>query len=203
MPTAASVGTTTFREISVEPVLNRSGMDSLTVILKGRSSALATEIANWTRGRTYPGYPTMYLETRSHVDRGPVAEITLNFIGLLSTASTENGAIDFEDSITRQSVSITTDEDENVNFQYYAQSTTTRWISRGPQIPTTPKFKGRVPTEVPVNALFAPDPPNYSGSIAGKYKGVGRLAQFTRSRVAPGVWMVVETWEIMVEPKND
>lgn len=199
MPTAASVGTTTFREVSVEPVVNRSGADTLTVILKGRSTDLATTSANWRRGATYPGYPTMYLETKSYVDRGPVSEITLNFLGLIDSVSLGDTISDIESAISRQSVSLTTSTDETVDFQYYAQSQTTRYIVYSQLAPTFPRYPKQAPTQIPVNQLFAPNPPKYTGTITNRYRPVSRLSQFTRTRVAKGVWVVSETWEDMIE----
>lgn len=200
MPTPSSVGTTTFRATAIGETLSRNGFDLLTVILRGASSGLAAELANWTRGRTYPGYPNMFLETRDSKDHGPVAEITLNFTGFLTSSAGASEIIDVTDDISRQSVTLTTDEDENVSFNFYAQVTTTRWMYRGEFMPIQPKYPGVVPSVIPTNILFQPDPPNYVGSIAGRYKGRGRMSQFSRQRLAPGVWGVVESWEVLIEP---
>jgi hypothetical protein len=201
MPTPAGKGTTSFREVSVQETVSRSGMDGLTVVLKGIHSALSATKATWTRGKTYPGYPNMFLETKDSIDRGPVAELTLNFIGFID-ATIDNGVVDIEDSISEQSVTLNTDADENVSFKYFAQVTTVRWLYRGSAMPRTPKFPGVVPSSIPTNMLFQPDPPNYSGSISGRYEPVGRLAQFTRTRLAPSVWAVVESWENLIEPQS-
>lgn len=200
MPTAASVGTTTFRAVSISETLSRTGFDTLTVVLKGAASGLSAELANWTRGRTYPGYPNMFLETRDSTDRGPVVEITLNFTGFLTSSAGASEVIDVSDDISRQAVTITTDADENVSFSFYAQVTTTRWIYRGTSMPVQPKYPGVVPSVIPTNILFQPDPPNYEGSVAGRYKANGRMSQFSRQRLAPGVWGVVESWEVLIEP---
>lgn len=200
MPTALSVGTTTFRAVEINETLSRTGFDSLTVVLKGAASGLATELANWTRGKTYPGYPNMFLETRDSRDRGPVAEITLNFQGFLSSSPGTSDVIDISDSISRQAVTLTTDADENVSFSFYAQVTTTRWIYRGQFMPKQPKYPGVVPSTIPTNILFQPDPPNFEGSISGQYKANGRMSQFDRQRLAPGVWGVIESWEVLIEP---
>lgn len=141
----------------------------------------------------------MYLETKDSIDRGPVAELTLNFIGFID-ATSDNGVVDIEDSITSQSVTINTSDDENVSFRYFAQATTVRWIFRGKDLPVRPRFPGIVPSTIPTNLLFQPDPPNYKGSISGRYNPIGRLAQFTRTRLAPSVWAVVESWENLIEP---
>ena len=104
MPTPLFLGNTDFREVETNPVVNRTGLDSLSVTLKGRSTALATELLNWPMGVTYPGYPNMFLDTRSTRDRGPIAEISLSFSGFITSYVPENGLIDVDDQITRQSV---------------------------------------------------------------------------------------------------
>lgn len=199
MPTPNGVGTTTFREVSVEETVSRSGMDSLTVTLRGAATNLAATKALWTRGKTYPGYPNMFLETRNSYDRSPVVDLVLTFIGFIDITR-DNGVVDIEDNISAQSVTLNTNKDENVNFQYFAQSTTTRWIYRGTDKPTRPRFPGVVPSYINVGYLFAPDPPNYVGSISGRYKPVGKLIQFSRTRLAPSVWAVIETWENRIDP---
>jgi hypothetical protein len=200
MPTPLSRGNTDFREVSVREVANRSGMDGLTVILKGRQSALQAERNKWPKGAKYPGYPYMVLETKESEDRGAVCELVLNFVGLLNTTLPNNGKIDTTDSISRQSVTLNTNADENVSFSYYAQQTTTRWMFYGVRGPTAPRFRAVVPSSIPISQLFNPDPPNYTGSIVNRYKVNGRLAQFDRQEVSSGVWMVVESWDIQVEP---
>jgi len=199
MPTPIGKGTTTFREVSVQETVSRSGLDGLTVVLRGIHSGLATEKAKWKRGANYTGYKNMYLETKDSIDRGPVAELTLNFIGYIDSTS-DNGVVDIEDSISSQSVTINTTDDENISFRYFAQATTVRWIYRGSESPARPRFPGVVPSSIPTNLLFQPDPPKYTGSISGRYEPVGRLAQFTRTRLAPSVWAVVESWENLIEP---
>jgi hypothetical protein len=201
MPTPVGKGTTTFREVSVQETVSRSGLDGLTVVLRGIHSGLTVEKKKWKRGASYTGYSNMYLETKDSIDRGPVAELTLNFIGFID-ATSDNGVVDIEDSITSQSVTINTSDDENVSFRYFAQATTVRWIFRGKDLPVRPRFPGIVPSTIPTNLLFQPDPPNYKGSISGRYNPIGRLAQFTRTRLAPSVWAVVESWENLIEPAS-
>lgn len=202
MPTPISVSNTAFREVSTQETVSRSGLDGLTVILKGAASALQAERNKWKRGDTYPGYRNMYLETKDSTHSGPVANLILSFIGFIDSP-TSNVVVDIDDSITAQSVTLNTDEDENVNFRYFAQSATTRWISRGANPPARPRFPGIVPSTIPTDYLFAPDPPNYIGSISGRYKATGRLVQFQRTRLAPSVWAVVETWENLIEPTSE
>lgn len=200
MPTPLSVGNTDFREVSVREVVNRGSMDGLTVILKGRQSALQAARDAWPKGSRYPGYPYMVLETKESEDRSAVCELTLNFVGLINKILPDNGRIDTSDSISRQSVTLNTTDDENVSFSYYAQQSTTRWIYYGVRGPTAPRFRAVVPSSIPTTQLFGPDPPNYTGSITNRYKVEGRLAQFDRQEISPGVWMVVESWDIQVEP---
>ena len=200
MSTALGVGTTSFRAVSVDEGIARDGLDSLTVTLRGKATGLAVESALWTRGRTYPGYTSMYLQSKSTADRGPVAEIVLNFIGFIESSSLEGGLVDLDDGISLSSVRLNTDEDEDVTFSYYAQSSTWKWISRGPSKPEQPKFRAVVPSAINTSNLFSPYPPNYNGSIAGRSKNEGRLAQFQRTRLAPSVWSVVETWETLIVP---
>lgn len=203
MPTPLYLGNTNFREVETNPVVNRTGLDSLSVTLKGRSTSLASELTSWPMGRTYPGYSNMYLDTRSTRDRGPIAEIALSFSGFITSFVPDNGLIDVDDQITRQSVSLTTEDDETVTFAYYGQSTTYRWLSKGPQMPTAPKFRASVPTEINVNKLFRPFPPQFKrGDVAGRFITEGRLSSFSRTRLAASVWAVTETWDVLIEPKE-
>jgi hypothetical protein len=200
MSTPLYVGTTTFREVAANPVVNRNGLDTLTIVLRGKVADLAAQTLLWTRGISYTGYPNMFLDSKSTVDKGPVAEITLNFIGFIESGSLRNGLIDRKDGISRQSVTLNTDDDEDITFAYYSQTTTARWISRTAAIPQAPRFPATVPTTIPIAQLFAPYPPKYTGSISGRYKVEGRLSQFDRDELSPSVWSVVESWEILIEP---
>jgi len=200
MPTPLYVGSTGFREIETNPTVNRGGLDTLTVTLKGRVSDVPAELSKWRMGVTYPGYPNMYLESRSLQDKGPIVELSLNFTGFIDFFSHEGGLIGISDKITEQSVTLNTDEDENVTFAYFAQSTSYRWISKSLTRPGAPKFRGIVPASFSAKLLFRSFPPNYKGSISGRYKLEGRLSEFTRDPLARGVWAVTETWENLVEP---
>lgn len=201
MPTAASVGTTSFRDYSVEPHKSFDGPDSLVVVRRGVVSSITTEIAAWKRGAAHATYRNMYLQTISWQERGPVADVTLVYSGYLDATDSDNGVIDISDDIAEESVTLTTDEGENVNFRYFAQTTTTRWISRSTVSPPRPRFPGIVPTTLPTGFLRQPNPPNYTGSISGQYKLEGVLAGFQRVRLAKSVWAVVETWKNLVEPQ--
>jgi hypothetical protein len=203
MPTPLYLGNTDFREVETNPVVNRTGLDSLSVTLKGRSTALAAELLKWPMGINYPGYPNMFLDTHSTRDRGPIAEIALSFRGFITSYVPENGLIDVDDQITRQSVSLTTESDETVTFAYYGQVTTYRWLSKGTEIPSLPKFRARVPSSININNLFRPFPPQFNrGDVAGRYRTEGRLSGFSRTRLAASIWAVTETWEILIEPKE-
>jgi len=197
MPTAISVGNTNFREVARSLTVNRVAIDSLTVTLRGRSSALLDAWKTYDPGERDSVYSNMYLESKSFTDQGPVSEITLNYSGIASADPAAEG----ENSITLQSVSLTSDEGDNVTFSYFAQSSTTRWIAKL-RLPMQPKYRGQPPSSIPTEQLFNPSPPDYSGSISGQYNAVQRLTSFTRSQVAPQVWVVTETWETMIEPKT-
>jgi hypothetical protein len=194
MPTAISVGNTDFREVARSLTVNRVAIDSLTVTLRGMSSALSAKWNEYDSGERDSVHSNMYLESKSFTDQGPVSEITLNYSGIAGADPDAEG----ENSITLQSVSLTTDEGENVTFSYFAQSSTTRWITKG-SIPTEPRYRGQPPSSIPTEQLFNPSPPNYTGSIAGQYEAKQRLTTFTRSQVAPRVWVVTETWETLIE----
>jgi len=201
MPTPTGVGTTTFREIARSITVNRTTMDSMTVTLKGRAALLSSTWNSYVVGSPDSTYSSMFLESKSFTDQGPAAEITLNYSGIAGSTPQAEG----ENSITLQSVSLTTDEDENVTFSYFAQSTTHRWIARG-SIPTLPRYQGQPPSQIPTEQLFRPTPSNYNGSIAGRYKPIQRLTSFTRTPIASSgspanaVWLVTETWETLIEP---
>lgn len=201
MPTPVYVGLTdTYTVSSIEPFVDRQGFDTLIVRLRGKSTALTANLADWSRGDTYPGYPNVSLETkRSSQSRG-IGEIELSFSGFIESGDPENGLIDVVDEITEQTVALTSDAGENVQFQYHAQQTTSRWLHRGAAQPRSPKFKGVVSSDVNVLTLFNPQPPDFSGSVKANSKKVGRLVQFTRTRLSPNVWGVIETWQNRIEP---
>ena len=200
MPTPIYVGNVSFRVKSITPVVNRAGVDTLNVILQGSASLLSTEFATWTCGvSSYPSFPNMRLETKDYVDAGPLSTITLNFIGYISSTLPKNGFIGTSDGLSIQTVTLTTDDEESVTFYYMAQSTTTRWMYRGSSIPTSPRFRLQVPSTIPTNKLFSPNPASYTGSVSGRYRVIGNLSQFTRTDIAPNVWEVMETWETLIE----
>ena len=145
MPTPEYIGYTSFRLFSYVETEGEE-VDTLSYVLKGDLDDLATESANWTRGKvgTSIGYPNMYLQSKT-VNAGgssSFATITLSFAGYLTSAL--NNPIDISDSITLQSATLLSDEldsegrDQNIQVQYMAQQTSTRWIYRGPFSPTAP-----------------------------------------------------------------
>jgi hypothetical protein len=207
MPTAASRGTTSFRDYSVDSNKGFDGPDTLTVTRRGAvgiaNANLNAELAQWRRGAAHSSYRNMFLQTVSWQERGPVCDVILNYLGYLDATDTDGGVIDITDDIAEESVTITTSTGENVNFRYFAQTATTRWISRSRAFPTRPRFPGVVPTSLPVGLLRQPNPPKYTGSIAGKYKLEGVLAGFQRTRIAKAVWAVTETWKNLVEPEDE
>jgi hypothetical protein len=203
MPTPLYVGLSdTYTEASVDEFVSRSDMDTLRVLLRGKYSSLDSQFNLWNRGDIYTGYPNMALESKGKRKRGPIGEIELSFIGFINATTPENGLVDIVDDITEQSVSLTSNEDENVTWQYYGQQTTYRWVSRSATKPTTPKFSAIVPSTIPTNFLFNPYPSNYTGSFTSSYQIRGRLAQFQRTRLSPQMWGVVETWINRIEPAD-
>jgi len=200
MPTPSGRGNTSFRDYSVEPSKGFDGPDSLVVIRRGALSGITAEVATWKRGARHATYRDMYLQPVSWVERGPVADVTLSYSGFIDSTDTDSGVIDISDDIAEESVTVTTSTGENVNFRYFAQTATTRWISRNSTAPPNPRFPGVVPTSLPVGFLRQPNPPNYTGSISGTYKLEGVLAGFQRVRLAKSLWAVVETWKNLVEP---
>lgn len=204
MPTAASRGTTSFRDYSIDFTKGHDGADTMSITRRGAvgtgNAQLNAELALWKRGAAHATYKAMYLQTVSWQERGPVCDVVLNYLGFLDATDTDSGVIDITDDITDESVTITTSTGENVNFRYLAQTATTRWISRSSKIPSRPRFPGVVPTTLPVGFLRQPDPPNYSGTKAGRYKLEGVLVSFQRTRLSKSVWAVIETWKNLVEP---
>lgn len=201
MPTPNSVANTNFRDYSVEPSKSFDGPDSLIVTRRGAVSGLTAEVALWKRGAVHSVYKNMFLQTISWQERGPACDVILAYLGYLDTTDSDNGVIDISDDIAEESVTITTSDNENVNFRYFAQTTSTRWIYRGAIAPSRPRFPGIVPTSLPVGLLRQANPPNYTGSISGAYKLEGVLVGFQRTRLAKGVWGIVETWKNLVEPQ--
>lgn len=203
MPTPLYVGLSdTYTVAEITEDVSRPDMDMLRVLLRGKYSSLDAQFALWTRGMAYPGYANVSLDHKSKRKRGPIGEIDLIFIGFIEMSDPENGLIDIVDDITEQSVSLTSSADENVTWQYYGQQTTYRWVSRSTTKPASPKFRAIVPSTIQTNFLFNPYPSNYTGSFSDSYQIRGRLAQFQRTRIAPKLWSVTETWINRIEPAD-
>jgi hypothetical protein len=203
MPTPISVANTAFREVSVQETKNRGGMDSVSIRLRGVASALAAAKATYRRAGKYGSYSTMGIETIDSTDSGPVAEISITLLGFIDAVDSQNGVVSITDDISAQSVTINTDADENITFNYFSQTTSVRYISRTAQSPRNTKYPGVVPSAVATGTLFQPNPPKYTGSISGRYKLVGRLISFQRERIADNVWAVAETWSNLIEPVQE
>lgn len=199
MPTPASKGNTAFRDISVDSDTSLGGAATLTVTRRGAASGLAAEVAKYKLGAKSASYPQMFLQTISWQEKGPVADIVLTYQGSLS--KTDN-AVNITDDIAEESVTITTDTGENVNFRYFAQTTSYSYIATGKFPPKSPKYPAVVPSNLPVGFLRQPNPPNYTGSISGAYKLEGILVAFQRERLAEDSWQVTESWKNLVEPVN-
>jgi len=200
MPTPISVANTAFREVSVQETKNRGGMDSVSIRLRGAASALSSARAAYRRAGQYGTYKTMAIETIDSTDSGPVAEINLTLLGFIDAIDSKNGVVAVTDDISGQSVTINTDASENITFNYFAQTTSVRYISRTKDAPRNTRYPGVVPSSIATGTLFQPNPPKYTGSISGRYKLVGRLISFQRERVADNVWAVAETWANLIEP---
>jgi len=199
MPTPASRGNTAFRDISVDSDTSLGGAATLTVTRRGAASLLTAEVAKYKLGAKNASYPLMFLQSISWQEKGPVADLVLSYQGSLSK---KDNAVNISDDIAEESVTITTDTGENVNFRYFAQTTTYSYIATGKFAPTRPRYPAVVPSSLPVGQLRQPNPPNYTGSISGAYKLAGILVAFQRTTLAEDSWEVTESWKNLVEPVN-
>lgn len=200
MATPTNIDDCSFRVTSQSWGVSFDGADTLTEIQKGAASLLSAADASFTRYSTHGTYTSMYLINKRVDDRGPVAQITLEYLGKKETLDPNSGLIDIVDDVAESSVQLVSDEGENVSFKYYAQQVTYRWMSRQTATPTLPKFSLNVPTSIPTGFLFAPSPAKYDGSFATSYAINARLAGFRRTRLAPELWAVSETWRLVIEP---
>jgi hypothetical protein len=209
MATPLFKGTTSFRLISEDDAENRSGLDRYTAVFQGEYADLDAEKAKWPRGTSTAstlGHSNMRLVSmRSAQPQSPFATLTLEFEGFLSN-TTSSEPIDITDAISLQAVTLVSDEtdadgnDVNVQVQYYAQTTTSRWIHYGTNQPLRPKYPTVLQSEIDSSAIFNPYPAKYPGSL--QYRTLGILSEFRRERIVPGVWAVVETWTNRIEPKT-
>lgn len=197
MSAPSYIGTTTFRETSRTPNTSQNGVDTMTVVRRGRWALLAAEEANFPKGVADSEEPAMYLQSRSSRSAGVFSTLTLQYAGYLGESDAEDGLINVTNSIVEQSVTLDTDAGENVDFKYYAQTTVWKWIHRGASAPLSPKYPLVVDSSIGVGNLFDPNPVTYSGAV--DYKVVGRLNSFNPERLARGVWAVSEGWIQKIE----
>lgn len=199
MPTPLTRGNVNFQEREVSRRKSRRGIDGLTVVLRGATSLLAVEEAKWTKGRTYPGYPTMFLEEINVSDKGVVSDIELSFSGFL-TPPQGNGLVDVSRDVSLSSVQLSSSGGDNVSVNYYSQSTTFRWLADFPN--PRPRFRNliSVPVDFPPGAIFNFSPPRFSGSLGASYKVLARLNQFQISELGSRAYSVTESWGIEIEP---
>lgn len=202
------IGNTSFRTVEVNEFEDSEGVDTVSIVRKGKYTDEDTEKAAWTRGRvgTSLGYPNMYLQTkRVSSGRSNYSTITLEFAGYLS--SSLSNPISIDDTISQQSTTLITDENDssgspvNVQVKFNSQTTTTRWIYRGTSAPTAPQYPAVVPSEVSTNSIFDPFPADYPGTLLKQV--TGRMMAFDRSELATGVWAVTEVWQIRIEPESE
>ena len=196
------IGDTTFRTISEEESHEDTSFDTLRVTRRGGYNLLDTEKALWPKGKTASslGYPYMVLRSKRVSSGGgsSFGIIDLHFEGFLTT-DVGRGYIDNSDDISLQAGSfpVSGDDETTVQASYFAQSNTTRWLSRTAAPPASPRFPIVLASSINVATLFDHYPARYPGTVLAK--PVGRLTQFQRTELAPSVWAVVETWVNRVE----
>lgn len=220
MATPVYKGDTGFRIVGYTPTHNREGFDSLSVRCQGADSSASSFAESWTKGKAAASLSsldggselntltTMFLQTKSVNRSGAIATVDLNFIGYIESMALTTGIsvvnssatnpVSVQSSIGRMAVSLTTTNDESVNFEYNGETTTVRWLHYGATAPLSPRFPIRVPSEVGVGSLYNPNPANFTGSVEAKMQG--NLAGFVRDQLAPQVWGVIETWELRILP---
>lgn len=201
MPTAVSVGNTDFREIARQIRQGKSEEDHMTVIWRGRSTALSSKRASHSIGDAHPDHSDMFINSMESVDAGPVSDLILNYVGIL-TEETANGGVLSQETTTRmKSVRLATDSGDLVNFKYLSQGIKTTWISRK-EITPRQKFKPQGTNDIERTSLIQPDPPVYSGSITSgaEYTTEMQLASFEPIKLAPKIWKVIEVWEAVAIP---
>lgn len=205
MATPVFVGDTAMRVVSEIPMVNREGFDTLSVRFQGADSAIDSFLNSWPVGTRATGltalggstnYSNMYLQTRSVTRGRSIGYVDTAFIGYIE--NTDANPISLSSRIGRMGVNLTTTQDENVAFEYNSEVTTARWLHYGNTAPRSPKYPISIPTDVPIAQLYNPNPANFTGQINAKLQG--NLAQFDRERLAPGVWGIVETWELRILP---
>lgn len=200
MATPTNIDDCSFRVVAQSWGVNFDGADTLTEVQKGAASFLTAADSSFVRFSTHTTYPNMYLINKTVEDRGPVAQITLQYIGVKESFSPDSGLVSVVDDILDSSVQLVSDEEESVSFKYFAQATTYTWLSRSSTQPTDAKYGFTAPTDIPTGYLYAPSPPSYNGSFASSYTINTRLNQFNVTRIVPSLWRVVETWKVIIDP---
>ena len=200
MATPTNIDDCSFRVVGQVWGVNFDGADTLTEIQRGAASLLSAADASFVRYSTHSTYTNMYLISKTVEDRGPVAQIVLEYIGVKESFSPDSGLVSVVDDIMDSSVQLVSDQDENVSFKYFAQATTYTWISRSSTQPTDAQYGFTAPTDIPTGFLYAPSPASYDGSFSSSYTINTRLNQFNVTRIVPSIWRVVETWKLVIEP---
>jgi hypothetical protein len=199
MPTPINLGNVAFREISRVEGVGSDGRATVTIRRKGAASLIASEKDYLSNLSFLPGDPSMIMESWSIDDSSPVIYSEATFSGLSREGASK---VDVSSRITQQTVKLVTDAGIEVSFVYSAQETTWTWRARGSSQPRSPRFGSAPRTRFRADELLAPDPPNYEGSVEGKYRVVSRLSGFEISQAGGEGWICVETWEQRVEPNR-
>jgi len=198
MSSPSYIGNTAWRTVSTEEDIDSEGLDTGTIVRRGDTSGSDSEWNSYDRGDTATsfGYSSMYLQRKHRSQSGNFDEVRLTYQGFASGAY--SNPVDTSDSITQQATSLVSSSGENVQVKFMAQQTTTRWLYQGRSAPKQPQYPSVVPSDIAVGMLFDPHPATYSGTL--QYVVRGRLMTFDRQELATGVWAVVESWVIRVEP---
>jgi len=198
MATPSYIGDNSWRTVATEESVNSEGLDTLTITRRGSYLASDEEWDSYERtdSATPFGKASMYLTSKTRRKAGQHDEITLQYEGFLGDAFVN--PISVTDSIDQQATTLVTTTGENVQVKFMAQSTTARWLSYSLTAPRSPQYPATVPSDIDSSNLFDPYPANYTGTL--QYVVRGRLMAFQREQLATGVWAVVETWAVRVEP---
>jgi hypothetical protein len=197
MPTPKNLGDVAFREISRVEGVGSDGRSTVTIRRKGAASLIAAERAYLSALEFLPENPALLMESWSIDDSSPVITSEITFAGLTN----ENvGRVDISSRITQQTVKLTTSTGQEVSFRYSGQETTWTWRAIGTSRPRSPRFGSAPRTRFSADELMAPDPPNYTGTVAGRYRVVSVLSGFEISQSGNEGWVCVESWEQRVEP---
>ena len=149
----------------------------------------------------HPDYDAMYLADRSYQKGIGFSTVDLVYWGFRNVddlTADGTGAITLEDRTELVNTTVTTDVDgENVDFKYYAPTTTYGWIYSGATAPSLPRFVGVLGSGISVQ-MIDPYPPTYEGTPQTEFEL--RNVSFQRTRIAPNLWAVVEVNQVRLEP---